>query len=48
MIDREQRLARRFSTAHPSVPVVDVPAFATDVHDLDGLRDVGESLAKEG
>ncbi|MGB9374558.1 MAG: ArsA-related P-loop ATPase [Jiangellales bacterium] len=48
VIEREQRLARRFSTAHPSVPVVDVPAFATDVHDLDGLREVGESLAKQG
>lgn len=47
VIEREQRLARRFSTAHPSVPVVDVPAFATDVHDLDGLREVGESLAKQ-
>jgi anion-transporting ArsA/GET3 family ATPase len=46
VIDREQRLARRFSTAHPSVAVVDVPAFSTDVHDLDGLREVGDSLAK--
>jgi anion-transporting ArsA/GET3 family ATPase len=48
VIEREQRLARRFSTAHPSVPVVEVPAFPTDVHDMDGLREVGEALAKTG
>lgn len=47
VIEREQRLARRFSTAHPSVPVVEVPAFSSDVHDLDGLRDVGQHLAKD-
>jgi anion-transporting ArsA/GET3 family ATPase len=47
LIEREQRLASRFSTAHPSVAVVDVPAFASDVHDLDGLREVGDHLAKD-
>jgi len=46
VIERERRMAGRFSTAHPSVPVVQVPAFPTDVHDLDGLRDVGDALAK--
>ena len=45
VVERERRLARRFTTAHPSVAVVEVPAFPTDVHDLQGLRDVGESLA---
>jgi anion-transporting ArsA/GET3 family ATPase len=48
VLERERRLARRFSTAHPSVPAVEVPAFATDVHDLDGLREVGDSLGKQG
>lgn len=45
VIDREQRLARRFTTAHPSVSVVTVPAFPTDVHDMQGLREVGDALA---
>lgn len=47
VIEREQRLAKRFSTAHPSVAVVDVPALPSDVHDLDGLRDVGQYLSKQ-
>ncbi len=42
---RETRLAARFSAAHPHVPVLAVPAQATDVHDLDGLREVGQALA---
>jgi anion-transporting ArsA/GET3 family ATPase len=41
---REQRLADRFSSAHPEVPVRTVPAAAGDVHDLDGLRVMGEAL----
>jgi anion-transporting ArsA/GET3 family ATPase len=48
VIERETRLAQRFRTAHPSVPVVPVPAFPTDVHDLDGLRAVGGALAARG
>jgi anion-transporting ArsA/GET3 family ATPase len=48
VIERERRMARRFTTAHPSVAVVEVPALPTDVHDLDGLRDVGDALAKNG
>ncbi len=43
--DREQALAARFVSAHPKVQVVQVPALAEDVHDLDGLRDVGALLA---
>lgn len=43
--ERERRVLARFTRAHPSVPVVDVPAMATDVHDLDGLREVGARLA---
>jgi anion-transporting ArsA/GET3 family ATPase len=42
---RERRLAERFVAAHPSVPVAEVPARPEDVHDLDGLREIGESLA---
>jgi anion-transporting ArsA/GET3 family ATPase len=48
VIEREQRFASRFSTAHPSVARVQVPAFSSDVHDLDGLRQVGEHLASMG
>jgi anion-transporting ArsA/GET3 family ATPase len=45
-ITRERRLAQRFTTAHPGVPVAEVPAFPVDVHDLDGLRAVGEAIAQ--
>ena len=41
---REQRLADRFTSAHPEVPVRAVPAAAGDVHDLDGLQAMGEDL----
>jgi anion-transporting ArsA/GET3 family ATPase len=42
---REARLQERFTTAHPGVPVVQVGALPGDVHDLDGLRQVGAELA---
>nr|WP_246406441.1 ArsA family ATPase [Modestobacter versicolor] len=46
---REQRLADRFTSAHPEVPIRTVPAAAGDVHDLEGLRVMGEALlAAEG
>ena len=32
--------------AHPEVPLAEVPALAADVHDLDGLRQVGAALAE--
>jgi len=41
---REQRLADRFTSAHPEVPIRAVPAAAGDVHDLDGLRIMGAEL----
>jgi anion-transporting ArsA/GET3 family ATPase len=44
--DRERALAGRFTSAFPRVPVVEVPARAQDVHDLDGLREIGAGLAK--
>jgi anion-transporting ArsA/GET3 family ATPase len=46
IVAREQRLQSRFATAHPDVPTAVVPALSTDVHDLDGLRLVGELLAR--
>jgi anion-transporting ArsA/GET3 family ATPase len=46
IVARESRLRARFSLAHPDVPTAVVPALSTDVHDLDGLRLVGELLAR--
>ena len=45
LVERESQLRRRFAAAHPEVPTAVVPALATDVHDLVGLRRVGELLA---
>jgi anion-transporting ArsA/GET3 family ATPase len=42
---RDQRMAERFSGAHPQVPVVEVAAQPEDVHDLDGLRAIGAELS---
>ena len=42
---REARLQERFTSAHPTVAVVEVAAQPGDVHDLDGLRAVGAELA---
>jgi anion-transporting ArsA/GET3 family ATPase len=47
MVEREARLRARFEAAHPQVPTAVVPALAGDVHDLDGLRQVGSLLAGE-
>ncbi len=44
LVAAEQRLAERFTAAHPLVPVAEVPAQAEDVHDLAGLRAIGESF----
>jgi anion-transporting ArsA/GET3 family ATPase len=43
--EHDARMARRFAAAHPGVPVIAVPALTEDVHDLDGLRRIGELLA---
>lgn len=43
--EHDTRMAKRFSTAHPEVAVVQVPALPVDVHDLDGLREIGKLLA---
>jgi anion-transporting ArsA/GET3 family ATPase len=42
--ERERRVAGSFMSAHPAVPVVEVPAQPDDVHDLAGLRRVGEAF----
>jgi anion-transporting ArsA/GET3 family ATPase len=47
IVEREAQLRRRFEAAHPQVPMVVVPALAGDVHDLDGLRQVGALMAGE-
>ena len=44
-ITHERRMRDRFVSVYPDVPVVEVPALAGDVHDLDGLREIGERLA---
>ena len=45
IVDRETRLTGRFATSHPDVATAVLPALATDVHDLDGLRTIGDLLA---
>jgi anion-transporting ArsA/GET3 family ATPase len=45
LIASERRLAQRFTAAHPGVPVAQVSAQPEDVHDLAGLRVIGESLS---
>ncbi|MGI9155404.1 MAG: ArsA family ATPase [Marmoricola sp.] len=47
IVERETRLRKRFATAHPDVPTAVLPALPTDVHDLVGLRAVGELLADQ-
>ncbi len=42
---RHEGRVSRFVASHPGVPVSTVPAGATDIHDLDGLREVGSALA---
>ena len=45
IVAREAHLRDRFAAAHPHVPTAVMPALSTDVHDLDGLRRVGDLLA---
>jgi anion-transporting ArsA/GET3 family ATPase len=42
--EHDARMTKRFSSAHPLVPLVSVPALPADVHDLDGLRTIGGLL----
>ncbi|GIH25976.1 hypothetical protein Aph01nite_42860 [Acrocarpospora phusangensis] len=41
---REHREQEHFTSAHPTVPISQVPAMSEDVHDLAGLRQIGELL----
>jgi anion-transporting ArsA/GET3 family ATPase len=47
MVEREALLRTRFAAAHPQVATAVVPALAGDVHDLVGLRRIGELLARD-
>ncbi|GAA3791854.1 hypothetical protein GCM10022226_08580 [Sphaerisporangium flaviroseum] len=42
---REHREQEHFASAHPTVPISQVLAMPEDVHDLAGLRKIGELLA---
>jgi anion-transporting ArsA/GET3 family ATPase len=43
--DREGRVASRFTAEFPAVALVEVGAQPADVHDVDGLRAIGDALA---
>ena len=47
LVEREKRLTSRFATSHPDVPTAVLPALSTDVHDLDGLRRIGDLLGAQ-
>jgi anion-transporting ArsA/GET3 family ATPase len=41
----QRRTAEHFIAAHPLVPITEIPAQPEDVHDLDGLRLIGQAFA---
>ena len=43
--EREQAVTRVFTRSHPDVPVATIAAQPVDVHDIDGLREIGLALA---
>ncbi|MFU8852703.1 ArsA family ATPase [Micromonospora sp. SL1-18] len=43
---REQRVSAQFTAAFPAVPMVSVTAQPADVHDVDGLRTIGEAISR--
>ncbi|SEB86365.1 arsenite efflux ATP-binding protein ArsA [Streptomyces sp. 2224.1] len=45
VLARERRTRDRFTALHPEVPVAEVAALPGDVHDLAGLRAIGDRLA---
>ncbi|NGO70060.1 ArsA family ATPase [Streptomyces boncukensis] len=47
LLARERRTRDRFTALHPEVPVAEVSALPEDVHDLTGLRTIGERLARQ-
>jgi anion-transporting ArsA/GET3 family ATPase len=42
--EREARVAARFTDAFPAVPTAAVTAQPADIHDVDGLRTIGDAL----
>ncbi|MER5561046.1 ArsA family ATPase [Streptomyces sp. NPDC002506] len=48
VLAREQRTRERFASLHPEVRVAEVAALPGDVHDLAGLRTIGDRLAAGG
>ena len=48
MAKRELRLLQRFTSSHPSVPTVGVPALPFEVADSDALRAVAEQIISRG
>ena len=46
-VSAQRRLAEHFTAAHPVVPVAEIPAQAQDVHDLEGLRTIGQAFGRE-
>ncbi|MFC5665081.1 ArsA family ATPase [Kitasatospora misakiensis] len=45
VMGRERRTRDRFVSVYPDVPIVEVAALPGDVHDLEGLRTIGERLS---
>ncbi|MEO3972387.1 ArsA family ATPase [Streptomyces sp. CAU 1734] len=48
VLAREERTRDRFTALHPEVAVAQVAALPSDVHDLAGLRAIGDQLATGG
>jgi anion-transporting ArsA/GET3 family ATPase len=40
----QRRVAEHFTAAHPLVPISEVPAQPDDIHDLEGLRRIGQAF----
>lgn len=47
VLARERRTRDRFTALHPEVPVAEIAALPGDVHDLAGLRAIGDRLATQ-
>jgi anion-transporting ArsA/GET3 family ATPase len=46
LYESHQRMTGRMAAAHPGLASVQVPALASDVHDLAGLRRIGDALGQ--
>ncbi|GAA0496555.1 ArsA family ATPase [Streptomyces olivaceiscleroticus] len=44
VLARERRTRDRFTALHPEVPVAEIAALPGDVHDVAGLREIGDRL----